>query len=312
MGSGQYVNDTNQTMRSLVSTFEGILDSDFDVDLTLGDVVEWKPKFGVRLNSPTEYHGYSWDSKRFWAQHDTIQNAWTNDVHIATKNQIRLRHLKMDVRHGFSMALLCQPVTFKLTQTNIDKFTKQFNKEWCQPELQLEVHIKKEGDSYRLDMWNSTMTDTVNNYMCYFLITPKSMTEGLLDSDFDIKDSDLNINSVYPLTHDMYEVMVSVNERTFINAEKEFYNTNQVEPEHIVNSGYGKRHPARYFLDWIAAQPVGVLNDDQFTARKPILVTAFNDWVGSKRFSINMVKYKDEKTVYFMYNKKPILRVNFK
>ena len=293
-------------MKQLADCFEGLLDPDFDVDLTLGDVVEWKPKFGIRLNSPTEYHGYSWNSKRFWAEHDTIQNAWNNDKHIATKNPIRLRHLKMDVRHGFSMALLCQPADFKLTQSNIDKFVKQFNKEWCQPDLQLEVHIKKEGDAYRFDMWNAWMKDDVNNYMCYFLIIPKTTTEGLLDTDFDIQDSDLAIYKVHTLNHKSWRIIPAMMDRIFQNAQKSFLDNTPESPEHVIDSGYGTRNMIRYFIDWIALQPIGDINDDQFTASKPRMVENFKKWINNPKFTLSLVKLGNDKSIYIYYNKRQL------
>ena len=298
-------------MKQLVDCFEGLLDSDLDIELTLGDVVEWKPKFGIRLNSPTEYRGYSWDSKRFWAEHDTIQNAWNRCVHIATKNPIRLRHLKMDVRHGFSMALLCQPMDFKLTQANIDKFVRQFNKEWCQPDLRLEVHVKKEGDAYRFDMWNAWMKDDVNSYMCYFLIIPKTTTEGLLDTDFDIQDSDLSINNVHPFNHKMYQIIPAMSDRIYQNASKAFLSKMPEAPEHVVNSGYGARNMIRYFIDWLATQSIGDINDDQFTAREPRLRVAFNEWIRNPKFTLSMVKMGNTKDITFNYNGVRIFRIRF-
>ena len=86
----------------------------------------------------------------------------------------------------------------------------------------------------------------------------------------------------------------------------------QLPPKHTVDSAYGTKNPVHYFLDWIAEQPISMLYDDQFTTRRPKLVKAFNEWMDNKRFSITMVKYGDEKTVYFNYNKHQILRVKFK
>lgn len=137
-------------------------------------------------------------------------------------------------------------------------------------------------------------------------------TEGLLDADFDIKDSDLIIGNNYPINHNTYEVLAPMTTRIFSNCRKEFNDHPPVTPKHMIDSAYGIKNPVRYFLDWIAAQPVSMLYDDQFTTRKPKLAKAFDEWIYNKRFSITMVKYSNEKTVYFNYNDYKILRVNFK
>lgn len=139
-----------------------------------------------------------------------------------------------------------------------------------------------------------------------------STTEGLLDADFDIKDSDLIIGNVYPINHNTYEILTPMAMRIFSNCRKEFNGHPPVAPKRTIDSAYGTKNPVYYFLDWIAEQPISMLYDDQFTTRKPKLVKAFNEWIDNKRFSITMVKYGDEKTVYFNYNKHKILRVNFK
>lgn len=296
-------------MNQLTNILEGILDSDLDVELTYGDLYGYVPDFGLR--APSEFNGYAWDKSGFWAQYESVRNSWTERADKL--GTTRTRHIKSDIRHGFVMFILTRPIDSPMDQRAVDGYVRQMN-EWCdRNKLEMDVHVKKVSNGFEFAMWNIRLLGAPEkSFMGKFVITRKAMTEGLLDADYDVKDSDLNIGNVYPITHHNIEVMVSIMERTFNNAENELHNTKFDEPEHVVDLGYGRRHPARYFLDWLAAQQVGMLNDEEFTARKPKLVEAFNAWLNNKRFTITMVKYMKEKTIYFNYNKKPILRVNFK
>ena len=56
-------------------------------------------------------------------------------------------------------------------------------------------------------------------------------TEGLLDTDFDIKDLDLIIGNNYPINHNTYEILTPMTMRIFSNCRKEFNDHPPVTPE---------------------------------------------------------------------------------
>lgn len=311
MGPGKYVNDTNKTMRTLTDIFEGLLDADFDVELTWGDIAEFKPKFNERNDGPSSFDGYAWDNKAFWAQYNNVQNAWTQNKHIIRKNPIRLNYIKADIRHGFAMYVLTRPADMPMTQKNIDQWAKEMG-EWCiKDKLRINAKLKKESGMYEIQMWNDALKDSIKSYMGKFYIIPNSMSEGLLDVDYDITDKDISINSTYPLNHKMWRIIPAMMDRIFQNANKAFFEKITSTPEHIVDSGFGTKNICRYFLDWLATQPIGMLNGEEFTASKPKLAEAFDQWVGNPKFTLTMTKMGNTKVIYFNYNKRQLLSVKF-
>lgn len=312
MGRCKYVNDTNQAMRNLQSLFEGILDNDLiDMEITWGDVCDFAPKFNERMDGPSAFGGYAWDSKAFWAQFDGIKNAWTENKFIARKNPIRLNYIKSDIRHGFAMYLLTRSIDQPMTQKAVDGYAKEME-QWCNTdELRIQVKVEYTHNEYKFTLWNSAFKDSLKSYMGYFFIKRRPMTESLLDSDFDIHDEELSINSIHPIDHKMWQVIPAMSDRIYQNATKAFFDRMPKVPEHVVNSGFGTRNICRYFIDWLAIQPIGTINDDQFTVRDPQLGVAFNEWVGNPKFTISMAKTGNTKYVYFNYNKVKMLRIKF-
>lgn len=158
-------------MKSLQSILESLLDSDFDITITIGDVYEFSPAFNLQAGAkpPSSFGGYKWDSKRFWAKYNGIDNAWSRNPIIARKSEMRLEYIKSDIRHGFSMYLLCQPVDFKMTQSNIDRLAAEITKEYCdKSELELEVHVENPRKGhYEFKMWNA-MKDPMEGFMGAF------------------------------------------------------------------------------------------------------------------------------------------------
>lgn len=296
-------------MNNLTSILEGILDTDLDVELTYGDLYDFVPDFGVR--APSVFNGYLWDKEGFWAQYEGVTNSWT--IRANKLGTSRTRHIKTDIRHGFAMFILTRPIDSPMDQRAVDGYVRQMN-EWCdRNKLEMDIHVKKVSGGFEFAMWNIKMLGAPEkSFMGKFTIKRKAMTEGLLDNNFDIADSDITIGRAHPITHKNYEVLCPLLERLFQNACKEFKSHKPVAPEHTVDSGYGEGNPCRYFIDWLAAQPVGMLNDGEFTAHKPQLQEAFDAWINNKKFTITMVKFMNTKTIYFNYNKKQILRVTFK
>ena len=135
--------------------------------------------------------------------------------------------------------------------------------------------------------------------------------EGLLDTDFDINDDDMTIDNVQPITHKNWQIIPAMSDKIYRNATDAFFDQKPEDPEHLVQSGYGKRHMCRYFIDWLAFQSIGDINDDQFTASKPRLVENFNKWINNPKFTLTMVKMGGAKDIYFNYNKVKMLRIRF-
>lgn len=297
-------------MRSLQQALESLLDSDFDIELTWGDVYEFKPDFGLR--GPSDFKGYAWDKDGFWSQYEGVRNSWTENKYIARKNPIRLRYIKSDIRHGFAMFILTRPIDAPMDQRAVDGYVRQMN-EWCdRNKLELDVHVSKVSGGIEFAMWNlKILGEPTKSFMGKFTITRKTTSESILDNDFDIQDSDLAINNVYPFNHKMWQIIPALMDRIYQNASKAFFQEMPSAPEHIVDSHLGTRNMIRYFLDWLATQPIGMLNDDQFTASKPKLVEAFAEWIKNPKFNITMAKMGKSKYVYFNYKKNQILRVNF-
>ena len=293
-------------MRTLESLFEGILSNDFDVELTYGDVYEFTPDFGVR--PPSEFKGYAWDATGFWKQYEGIQNAWTRRV--GRFSESRQKFLRSDIRHGFVMFILTQPINAPMHQKAVDDYVRQMD-EWCDTsKLKLLVNVRRTRDGFQFTMWNQQILDSTKSFMGKFEIC-KRPNESLLDADFDIKDEDLSINNVHPINHKMWQVIPAMSDRIYQNATKAFFEKMPKTPEHIVNSSFGTRNMIRYFIDWIAVQPIGAINDDQFAANKPTLVTEFEKWIDNKKFTLTMAKMGNTKYVYFNYNKVKMLRIKF-
>lgn len=307
MGTGQYVNDTRKSMKELSKILEGILDSDFDIKLTYGDLYGFVPDFGI--GAPIDFNGYAWDHTGFWKQYGNIENSWTERTRKFSA--VRIKHLKSDIRHGFAMYILMQPMGAPMDQKAINDYCRQME-EWCdKSKITLEVQVKKTRNGFEFDMWNTRILDSDKGHMGKFVIKRKDMSEGLLNTDFDIKDTDISINSVYGLNPKMWQVTPAMSAYVFQKATKAFFNSAPKTPKHVVDSHYDNRNICRYFIDWIASQPAGGLNDDQFTANDPLLISAFNEWVDDEKFTLQMVKMNKTKDIYFNYDDVKILRIRF-
>lgn len=299
-------------MRPLQQLLEGILDADFDLNVTYGDVYGFLQRFAQCANMPTEFNGYSWDRSGFWRKYGHIQNAWTKSTLGSGLGHLKLNQRKSDIRYGFVMYLMLQSIENPITQNQVDVWVEDMN-QWCEPD-KLRIRVKvanlpaKRG--FKFEMWNDALQNSTKSYMGYFEIHG-NMRESLLDDNFDITDNDISIGQNYDIDHTMYELMVALMDTIFRNANKVFLNKMPPAPEHTIDSAFGTRNIGRYLLDWIASQPIGMLNDDQFIKERPNLAIAFDEWIKNKKFDITLMKMGKTKNVYFNYNKKPILRVTF-
>lgn len=158
-------------MRSLV---ESILDSDFDVSLTIGDTCFYQPKFGSQECAWTDgvKNRYHWKWETFWRSYGDVQNAWTRYMDRRMKNSIRLKHMKMDARHGLAMWMFCQPIEdlqdgAKLLKQGLKVINQYTDKKL----LDLEADYEKYGPFHIFTLWNRAVEDSTQQYMGKFAIT---------------------------------------------------------------------------------------------------------------------------------------------
>ena len=162
-------------MKSLTDLCEGILDNDFDINLTLGDVYDFLPHFGSKefnnMRPPSDYNGYDWKSAEFWAKYDDVKNSWTE--RMSKKAPARLKFLKRDIRHGFAMWALMQPADTRIDQRFADECAKHMNRLCDGSKLRLKVRVSGDRDAYAFTMWNTKIRDSVKGYIGAFEIVRK-------------------------------------------------------------------------------------------------------------------------------------------
>lgn len=164
-------------MKTLDNYLESLLDADFDVSLTIGDVYSFKPIFSGA--PPSDWDGRDWKYEKFWAQCEGIQNAWTEYMGSRAKNATRMRILKQDVRHGFAMYILMQPEQ-SINQTFINRCVADINR-LCGPKLRLTAKVNTEGGHILVQLFNAKLS----RYCGSFELHPKT-NESLLSTDFDV------------------------------------------------------------------------------------------------------------------------------
>ena len=159
-------------MRNLSTYLESLLDVDFDVKLTLGDICSFYPHMGGFASSESKLSLLSWKSDNFLKQFETVSpnNAWQRWMDSKSKSAIRLKHLKRDIRHGFILYLLSQPEDFKINQQNINKLIGDMNSLCESGKLRFEVYVDKLlSKEYEFKMWNKLdKGNTADGYMGSF------------------------------------------------------------------------------------------------------------------------------------------------
>ncbi len=176
-------------MKNLTDICEGILDADFDIEPTIGDVYEWRPNFG---QGAVRTGVYDWDYKKFWAQYGNVRNAWYRTMTSNPRHQRRIEYLRPAATHGFSMYVLMKPMDSPINQQELNKWVKDFNKMCHKDKLQLLVHVDKMPGGYRFVMWNDAVKDSTGKYIGSFTIT-KTTNESILDASFDIASDSFSI-----------------------------------------------------------------------------------------------------------------------
>ena len=156
-------------MKTLGKFCESILDTDFDVKLTLGDICSFYPHMGGFASSESKF---LWKSDNFLKRFETVSpnNAWQRWMDSKSKSVIRLKYLKRDIRHGFILYLLSQPEDFKINQQNINKLIGDMNSLCESGKLRFEVYVNKlSSKEYEFKMWNNLdKSNTADGYMGSF------------------------------------------------------------------------------------------------------------------------------------------------
>ena len=110
-------------MKPLTDLCESLLDNDFDINLTLGDIYDFRPHFGSNefnySRPPSDFKGYDWKFAKFWDEYKDVKNSWTELM--SKKAPARLKFLKSDIRHGVAMWILMQPVDVGIDQHFADE-----------------------------------------------------------------------------------------------------------------------------------------------------------------------------------------------
>lgn len=176
-------------MKTLDTYLESLLDSDFDMEPTLGDIYDIKFYFGSV--SPADAGLYNWKFDKFWGDYEEVRNAWTEAT--ADKPKSRVRFFKRDVRHGLAMYVCTRPVD-RITQGMVNGWVREINRLCDGTKLQLDVSLQSTGDRYTFQIWNMKSYKLCGE----FRLVRRGIREGLLDSDFDIGENNLKLIDVVP------------------------------------------------------------------------------------------------------------------
>ena len=126
--------------------------------------------------------------------------------------------------------------------------------------------------------------------------------ESILDTDFDIKEEDINIGNIYTIRAQAGLLMTGPGER-LLRKDFDKFVTIPRDCPHVKGNSFGTATCERYFVDWLCSLPSSYVDDTEFTARKPRLMQKLSDYDSSGRFDVILVKMKDRKDILFRWAK---------
>lgn len=232
--------DVNLFMKALNSYLESLLDVDFDVKLTIGDVYSFKPIFSGA--PPSDWDGRDWKYEKFWAQYEGVKNAWTEYMDARAKNAIRMRILKQDIRHGFAMYILVQPEQ-SINQAFINHCVADINK-FCGPKLRLMAKVDTEGGHLLVQLFNAKLS----RYCGSFELHPKT-NESLLSTDFDV-----DVKKIIDSASKCKTIPIRIEPKARLILNNSINTSMQLPKDRMIWNG--NEEPMGYINRWICEQPM--------------------------------------------------------
>lgn len=126
--------------------------------------------------------------------------------------------------------------------------------------------------------------------------------ESILDTDFDIKEEDINIGNTYTIRAHAGLIMTSPDER-LLKKDFDKFVTIPRDCPHVKGNSFGTATCERYFVDWLCSLPTSYVDDAEFVARTPRLMQKLFDYDSSSRFDVVLMKIAGQKNVLFRWAK---------
>lgn len=128
-----------------------------------------------------------------------------------------------------------------------------------------------------------------------------SYLESLLDTDFDIKETDLTIGATYTLRVRAGLVMTSPAERALKKAFDKYCPDFPRDLPHNDGNAFGPAMCERYFADWTASLPASYVDDKQFHTKNTMISQALAKIAPVKRFQVDLINMMGKKSIVFRY-----------